>query len=64
MRAMFDGTVRIVRPRDVDALAEAMEDAACDVAPAADYDAVIARVAVGAVVNEMLARLGTAGVRD
>jgi glycosyltransferase involved in cell wall biosynthesis len=58
LRATFGESVRLCRPRDTAALAEAMEAAVSDPSPSANYDEVIERVGIGAVAGEILARLG------
>ena len=62
IRRMFGDRIRIIPPRDAGALAEAMEAAVADPSPRADYQEVIDRVGIAAVVDEMLARLGVAAV--
>jgi glycosyltransferase involved in cell wall biosynthesis len=63
VRALFGDAVRICPPRDAAALEAAMEDAASDPQPRADYEDVIRSVSIGAVVQEMLERLGVAAAR-
>jgi glycosyltransferase involved in cell wall biosynthesis len=57
MRALFGERIRVIPPRDVAALAAAMEAAVRDPSPAADYGEVIERVAIGSVTAELLAAL-------
>jgi glycosyltransferase involved in cell wall biosynthesis len=57
LRALFGDRIRTVAPRDATALAGALRAAVTDAAPTADYGAVIARVAIGSVVDEILQSL-------
>jgi glycosyltransferase involved in cell wall biosynthesis len=58
MRALFGDRVRVIPPRDERALAAAMEAAATDARPAADYDDVVEAVSIETVAGAMLERLG------
>jgi glycosyltransferase involved in cell wall biosynthesis len=58
MRALFGDSVRICPPRDIEALVAALEDAVGDPQPATAYDAVVERVAIATVAEQILARLG------
>jgi glycosyltransferase involved in cell wall biosynthesis len=55
---LFGKRIRIVPPRDSEALAAAMVAAVEDPRPAADYDDVVERVAIGTVTDQILSRLG------
>jgi glycosyltransferase involved in cell wall biosynthesis len=57
LRGMFGERIRLVQPRDVDALASAMMDAVRDPTPRADYDEVIAAVDIETVTNQLLVAL-------
>ena len=54
---LFGDRIRIVPPRDTGALTAAMLAAVEDPSPSADYGAVVERVAIGTVADEMLERL-------
>lgn len=64
VRALFGDSIRIVPPRDAGALAEAMLAAVDDPSPRADYDAVIARVAIESVADELLRELGVSSIES
>lgn len=61
VRATFGDAIRIVPPRDAEALAAAMESALQDPSPSAVYDQVVQRVSITTVVDRMLERLGVSG---
>jgi glycosyltransferase involved in cell wall biosynthesis len=54
IRSLFGDRIRIVPPRDTGALAAAMEAAAVDPSPQADYEDVIRRVSIEAVAGAIL----------
>jgi glycosyltransferase involved in cell wall biosynthesis len=58
IRELFGDRIRIIPPRDADALAAAMEAAVADRNPVADYDEVIARVSIESVTSRLLGALG------
>jgi glycosyltransferase involved in cell wall biosynthesis len=58
LRLLFGERIRIIPPRDVSALTAAMRAARLDPAPSADYRAVIERVSIGHVTDEILDALG------
>jgi glycosyltransferase involved in cell wall biosynthesis len=58
MRMLFGDSVRIIQPRDVSALTAAMRAAGAEGPPSADYGAVIERVSIQRVTDEILAALG------
>jgi glycogen(starch) synthase len=60
VRQLFGDRVRVIPPRDGAALAAAMESAATDPAPRAEYGGVVERVAIGSVAGEVLRALGEA----
>ncbi len=60
-RTMFGDRARIVPPRDAVALAAAMNAAASDPHPAAEYQGVIDQVAIESVAQAILGRLGVGG---
>jgi glycosyltransferase involved in cell wall biosynthesis len=60
VRALFGDRIRICPPRDVAALAAAMEAAVEDPSPSADYGDVVERVSIESVASELLAQLGVA----
>jgi glycosyltransferase involved in cell wall biosynthesis len=58
MRRIFGDSIRIVPPRDGDALREAMTAAVEDPAPSGDYAEIVERLSIGSVAGAMLGRLG------
>jgi glycosyltransferase involved in cell wall biosynthesis len=54
IRSLFGDRIRIIPPRDTDALAAAMEAAVVDPSPQADYEDVIRRVSIEAVTGAIL----------
>src|SRR4051794_4423494 len=60
MRLMFGEHIRIVPPRDTDALAVAMADAVAERRPRIDYGDVLQTVSISTVATSMLERLGVA----
>ena len=60
IRRLFGDRIHIVPPRDRDALARALEAAASDPAPAADYGDVIERIDIATVADQMLERMRVA----
>jgi hypothetical protein len=63
IRALFGERIHIVPPRNTAALASAMEAAASDPHPSADYLSVIDQVAISSVAGAMLTRLGVQDAR-
>lgn len=57
MRRIFGDRIRIVPPRDTEALTEAMLAAVDDPTPRGDYGEIIDEIAIGAVTDRILARL-------
>ncbi len=60
MRRLFGDRIRLVRPRDTEALTAAMEEAATDESPATDYAEVVGSVAIETVARTITERLGAA----
>ena len=60
LRSLFGGRTWVVPPRDVGALEAALEEAIADESPTTPYGAVIERVAIDRVADQMLRRLGVA----
>ena len=58
MRRIFGDRIRIVPPRDGDALREAMMAAVEDSAPSTDYGEIVEQLSIGSVADQMLRRLG------
>jgi glycosyltransferase involved in cell wall biosynthesis len=58
IHALFGDGIRIIPPRDTDALAAAMKDAVADPSPQADYAEVIERISIESVTTEILEQLG------
>lgn len=58
VRQLFGDLIRLIPVRDVEALTAAMRAAVAGGAPAADYGAVIERVSIGRVTDEILGALG------
>jgi glycosyltransferase involved in cell wall biosynthesis len=60
LRLLFGSAVRLIPVRDIDALTAAMRAAAAETAPSADYGAVVERVSIENVTDEILDALGVA----
>lgn len=63
VRELFGDRIRICEPRDVAALAVAMEEAVSTPSPRTDYEDVISRVSIGAVTTEILEQLNVSAAR-